>query len=629
MLEERLKSEVGSGRIPSQPEVTRLIECYESGRFNQTRPYAEHFTEIYSGSSFGWKVLGLTLVHLGDTLEAINALEKASALSPTDANALYNLGLALKQAGKLREAEEAYELAISLKPDYADVSYNLGNLLLSRGELAEAEKNYKQAIRSQADFAKAHCNLGATLTKAGNLEEAERSLVRTLALRPDLALAHNNLGNTLKEQGRFDEAEASYRQAIALNSDYITPYDNLLMLVGSVRFEPKMYQIYSRAYRNMVRKKATSPFTFWSSSADSDCLRIGFVSGDFGSHPVGYFLEGLLSHLKSSSIELVAYPTQNREDDPVAKRLAGLFHVWSPLVGVSDEAAARKIYEDSIHILIDLSGHTAQNRLPIFAWKPAPIQVSWLGYFASTGIPEIDYVIGDPYVTPLNELDHFNEKIWQLPESYFCFTPPEADLNVSELPALSNGFVTFGGFNKLSRMTDVVVSTWAKILRAVPDSMLFLKDKQLDYESGRDSVFSRFARHGICSGRLLLEGQSSREEYLTCYNRVDIALSPFPYGGGTTSAEGLWMGVPPLAKKGSYFLSHLGESIAHNCGLPNWLAADEAEYVAKAVYFSSDLETLAALRARLREQVLRSPLFDAPRFSGNFERMIWAMAESL
>ena len=495
--------------------------------------------------------------------------------------------------------------------------------------MGEAETRYKQAIASQPDFAKALCNLGATLTAAGNLDEAERSLVRTLALRPDFAEAHSNLGNTLKEQGRFDEAEASYMQAVAFNSDNIKPHSNLLMLVGSVKFDSEHYKKRSRAYWDTVSEKATAPFTSWSCSKGSNCLRIGFVSGDFGSHPVGYFLEGLLSQLKSSPIELVAYPTQNRENDQVAKRLADLFKFWNPLVGASDEAAARKIHNDGIHILIDLSGHTAHNRLPIFARKPAPIQVSWLGYFASTGMPVIDYIIGDPYVTPLSEFDHFTEKVWQLPESYFCFTPPKADLSVSELPALSKGFVTFGGFNKLSRVTDGVVSIWAKILHAVPDSILFLKDKQLDYESGRNRIFSRFAAHGITPGRLMLEGRSTREEYLACYHRVDIALSPFPYGGGTTSAEGLWMGVPPLAKKGSYFLSHLGESIAHNSGLSDWLAVDEAEYVAKAVHFSSDLVALAALRARLREQALQSPLFDASRFAGNFERMVWAMRKSL
>jgi predicted O-linked N-acetylglucosamine transferase (SPINDLY family) len=291
--------------------------------------------------------------------------------------------------------------------------------------------------------------------------------------------------------------------------------------------------------------------------------------------------------------------------------------------------AAQKIHSDGIHILFDLSGHTGKNRLPVFAWKPAPIQVSWLGYFASTGVSEMDYILGDPYVTAHEEADHFSETIWQLPETYLCFTPPDLDLKVAPLPACSNGFVTFGCFNKLSRMTDETVSVRAAILHAVPGSKLFLKDKQLEHESGRHRVLSRFAAVGIAADRLILEGRSPREEYLECYGRVDIALSPFPYGGGTTSVEGLWAGVPVITKKGNHFLSHLGESIAHNSGLSDWIASDEEEYVAKAVAYASNLEALSELRNGMREQILGTPLFDVPRFALHFEQAVRAMKSRL
>jgi predicted O-linked N-acetylglucosamine transferase (SPINDLY family) len=263
--------------------------------------------------------------------------------------------------------------------------------------------------------------------------------------------------------------------------------------------------------------------------------------------------------------------------------------------------------------------------LPIFAWKPAPIQISWLGYFASTGLPEMDYILGDRFVTPRKESDHFVEKIWQLPESYFCFTPPRTGLQVAPLPASSNGFVTFGCFNSLSRMTVKVASVRAAILLSVPGSKLFLKDKQLDHEAGRNRVLSQFSILGIEPSRLILEGRSSREEYLACYSRVDLALSPFPYGGGTTSVEGLWMGVPVITMKGDHFLSHLGESIAHNAGLSDWIAADEDEYVAKAIVYASDLEALSAIRKGMRKQILKTSLFDAPRFARHFEQALRKM----
>jgi predicted O-linked N-acetylglucosamine transferase (SPINDLY family) len=221
------------------------------------------------------------------------------------------------------------------------------------------------------------------------------------------------------------------------------------------------------------------------------------------------------------------------------------------------------------------------------------------------------------------------ETIWQLPESYLCFTPPSEDAKVAPLPASINGFITFGCFNNLARMTDDVVAVRAAILHAVPDSKLFLKDKQFDDEAGRSRVLSRFAALDVGADRLILEGKSSRKQYLTCYNRVDIALSPFPYGGGTTSVEGLWMGVPVITKKGNHFLSHLGESIAHNSGLSDWIAMDEEDYVAKAVAFASDLESLSALRRGMREQILNAPLLNAPRFARHFEEALRAMRSKL
>ena len=372
----------------------------------------------------------------------------------------------------------------------------------------------------------------------------------------------------------------------------------------------------------------TSRFDTWSHSRAEESIRIGFVSGDLRSHPVGYFLENLLIELQSSSIELFAYPTVNTVD-AVTSRLKPLFDMWCPLVGLNDMEAAQKIRGDGIHILIDLAGHTAKNRLPVFAWKPAPIQVSWLGYFASTGLPEMDYILGDPYVTPHTEADHFVEKIWQLPESYFCFSPPEFDLDVGPLPAYSNGFITFGCLNQISKMTAAVVSVRARLLHAVPGSKLLLKNKGIDIEPNRSRILSMFSEVGIHPWRLILEGESTREEHLACYQRIDIALSPFPYNGGTTSVEGLWMGVPVITMRGDHFVSHVSESIAHNAGLAEWVAADEDEYIAKGLAFASDLNALSILRKRLREKVLRQSLFDAERFACHFGEAVLAMRKIL
>ena len=223
----------------------------------------------------------------------------------------------------------------------------------------------------------------------------------------------------------------------------------------------------------------------------------------------------------------------------------------------------------------------------MFAWKPAPVQVSWPGYFATTGVAEMDYFLGDPYVMPAGEEGHFTEEVWRLPETYLCLTTPDVPLEVGPLPALSFGSITFGSFNNLVKMNDAVVALWARVLRAVAGSRLYLKTKQLNDPGVRDTTFRRFAARGITPDRLLLEGTSPRAQMLEAYNRVDIILSPFPYPGGTTSAEGLWMGVPAITRRGDRFLPHIGESIAHNAGLADWIAENDDDYVAKALHLTA------------------------------------------
>ncbi|MNZ76824.1 hypothetical protein D3C78_953450 [compost metagenome] len=372
-----------------------------------------------------------------------------------------------------------------------------------------------------------------------------------------------------------------------------------------------------------MTERVKSPFHEWT-LASSGPLRVGFVSGDLHAHPVGYFMENLLRGLEAGTLELFAYPTRIREDE-VTRRLKPYFSRWMPIQGLSDQAAARLIHDDGVHILIDLSGHTAYNRLPMFAWKPAPIQASWMGYFATTGMAEMDYFIGDPYVLPEAEVDHFTETMWPLPESYLCMMPPHEAPEVSVLPGLVNGFITFGSFNNLSKMNDQVVGLWAKVLEANPGSKLFLKTMQLNDQGVQDVTKERFAAHGIEPDRLILEGHSPRTELLAAYGRMDIALDPFPYPGGTTSAEALWMGVPVLTKRGDRFLSHVGESVVSNAGLADWIARDEADYIEKSRLVAADIQRLAQLRSGLRERLVQSPLFDGRHYARQFERAMMGM----
>ena len=299
--------------------------------------------------------------------------------------------------------------------------------------------------------------------------------------------------------------------------------------------------------------------------------------------------------------------------------------MWKPIYGQTDEAAANMIYADGIHVLLDLSGHTADNRLPIFGYKPSPVQVSWLGYFATTGLNEMDYLIGDPYVTPPKDDDQFTEKVWRLPETRWCFTPPDVDIEVSVPPAVKHGYVTFGCFNNITKVNDKVVALWAKVLEAIPNSRLLLKAKQFHDQMARESIIQRFAALGINSKRISLEESEDRQKYFAAYNRIDITLDSFPFTGGTTSVESLWMGVPLITLAGDSLISRQGVGVLTNAGLSDWIADDEESYLAKAIIFASDLDKLARLRANLRSQVLASPLFDAPRFARNLENALFEM----
>lgn len=572
--------------------------------------------------------LGNVLTNLGQLDDAVASYRRALATKPDFAAAYSNLGTVLKDLGQRDDAIASCRRALAIRPDFAEAHNNLGNVLKETGHLEDAEASYRQALAIRPDYAEAHSNLGNVLKDIGHLDDAEACCRRALELKPDFADAHCNLGNVLSDVGRLDAAVASYRRSLECNPDFDSARGNLLFTHNYMPDQPAdMLLSEARSYGALVARQAR-PYALWDNvPVAGRRLRVGLVSGDMGNHPVGYFLNAVLAALASGMsdrLELFAYPSYLRTD-ALAARISGYCHQWTPAAGLSDRRLAERIHDDCIDILIDLSGHTARNRLPMFAWKPAPVQVSWLGYFATTGVAEIDYLIADPWTLLEAEEVNFTERIWRLPETRLCFAPPEVDVGVSPLPALSAGSVCFGCFNNLTKMNDAVVMLWARVLRAVAGSRLLLKARQLGEASVRRSTFDRFAAQGIGEDRLVLEGMSARAQYLSAYSRVDIALDPFPFSGATTSAESLWMGVPVLTLAGQRFVSRQGLGLLANVGLHDWIAADADDYVARAVAHASDIRGLAALREGLRRQVLISPVFDAPRFAGHFEAALRGM----
>lgn len=584
--------------------------------------------EINPNYVVGYYNLGIALKESRRLDEAVVAYRQALTLHPGFAEAHYNLGLALFELGRMQESEASYRAALKLNPQYLEALNNLGVVLSRQRRFDESLVINQQAVRLQPNLAKAHNNQGNVLKELLRFGEAEQSLRRALALDPDAAETSLNLGNLLKEVGRLDEALAQYERAVNLDPNDMEVFSNLVLTANYMSgMAGAEVLALSRRYGEAVQHNAR-PYVEWPNIPDVDRpIRVGLMSGDLYQHPVGFFLDSVLPALKAHAgerIELHAYANQV-ESDALTQRLQACCAGWRNVMGMSDQALAEQIRADGIDILIDLAGHTARNRLPVFAWKPVPVQASWLGYFATTGVQAIDHLIADPWTLPANIEASFTEHIWRLPETRLCFTPPDADVQVSCLPAAKAGHVTFGCFNNLTKMNDEVVALWAQVLLAVPGSQLLLKAAQLGDGAVRQQVLARFARHGIEASRLLLEGPSDRASYLAAYHRIDIGLDPFPFTGGTTTVESLWMGVPVLTLAGSSMIARQGVGLLTNAGLPDWVAVDQADYVAKAVAHSADVPVLTALRAHLRQQVLASPIFDEPRFAVHLDAALRGM----
>lgn len=572
-----------------------------------------------------WYNRGNALSELTQFETALASYDQAINITPNYAEAWYNRGNALLELTQFESALASYDQALNITPDYAEAWYNRGNALLELKQYELALASYDKSISIKPEYVEAWSNRGNALLELKKYEPALASSDKAISIKPDFAEALTNRGNTLNSICRFDLSEASHREAIRINPDFLIAHNNLLFNLNYRESLTPQYALNeAKNYGAKVSKKSVPKFTRWHTPLQTKSLKIGFVSGDLSNHPVGYFIEGLIEHLDPSKFEIYAFPTQSTNDD-LTDRIRPYFKEWTPIYGQSDLDAATLIHQQGIQILIDLSGHTANNRLPVFSYKPAPIQVSWLGYFATTGLPEMDYFLGDPHISPANEESHFTETVWNLAETWFCHKPPMIELSVSELPALEKGFLTFGSLGNLSKMNDKVINTWASVLHRVPDSKLLLKSKQLGDQTQIETVRKWFEKVNISADRLILEGPDSRNDYFKTYNRIDFVLDTFPYPGGTTSVDALWMGVPVLTLKGDRFLSRLGVSIAYNAGLSNWVAQETVDYVDKAVQFASDFEQLSQLRSSLRQHVLKTPLFDSSRFAKNFGDALWSM----
>jgi len=573
--------------------------------------------------------LGNALKERGQLDSAVRAYRQAIALNPDYPAARYNLGNALKDIGQLDEALAAYRQAIALKPNDAEAHNNLAVVLAGKGQFDLASSAYRQAIALKPDYAEAYSNLGDALRDKGRLEESIAAHRQAITLRPDFPEAHNNLGNALMDGGQLDEAVAAYRQAIALKPDFAIAHSNLVYTLHfHSTYDAKAIEEEHRCWN----RRHAEPLAKFIQPHPNDRspdrrLRVGYVSADFREHPVGRFLLPLLEHHDHRQFQVFCY-SNTFKVDPLTARIRAQAQQWRQIVGQSDQDAAARIRADGIDILVDLSGHTAGNRLPVFARKPAPVQVSYLGYPGATGLTTIDYRLTDAWADPPESTDCFHsETVHRLPQSNWCFAQPASAGPVGPSPAIGRGDVTFGSFNNLAKVTESMLQVWARILLAVPNSRLILKAAGLASANSRDRICRQFVLQHIDPGRLILRGwEPTQATHLALHGEVDIALDTFPYHGTSTTCDALWMGVPVVTLAGQSHVSRVGLSLLSNIGLPELVATTVDEYVGVAVNLATDRDRLKRLRLTLRERMQNSPLMDSPTFARNLEaayRQMW------
>ena len=559
----------------------------------------------------------------GHLEEAAQHYTIALELQPDFSFASRDLCRALFYLGKYVGAQTALDQGLKLHPEFADFHFYQGNLQVVHENHDLAAKSYAEALRLGAVHADVYAAMGAAQYRLGNETVALENFRIAVSKDPTVeAEAHYHAGTFSMRSGDYSNAISSFELAIALRPDYTNVHSSLLFCLSINPSGPPTYQQAAQRYGALLTGQAngaTRPARPAYTRGQRP-LTIGFVSGDFKKHPVGYFLEGILREIDPARIQLIAYSNTSNVDQ-VTDRLRPLFAQWHEITGLTDAAAVQLIQSHKVDILVDLGGHTGDKRLPIFARRPAPIQVTWLGYFASTGVTEIDYILVDEVSVPKGSKEFFNENIWYLPDTRLCMTPPvtQVEIPVTPPPAVSAGHVTFGCYQGSTKINDGVLSVWSRVLAALPDAKLRLRVKLAQIPALRNDFLAQMARAGIDVNRVSLLPALHWEEYLADYQNVDILLDTFPFPGGTTTADALWMGVPTITLLGNTMLSRQGASMLSCVGLEDWIADGEDEYVAKACRFASDIPGLAQLRATLRDRAIQSPLFDTRRFALNLQ----------
>ena len=556
---------------------------------------------------------------------------------PKDVFAYRYLPLAQAEQGNKAAATQAYEAGLLRFPDDEVLLTNYSMMLLTDRQFERVYELSKHMTRATPKVVVGWLNFLWACYATGRFTEAVEAAKEglKLPLQPSQrALMLNNLGTNLRDLGHLDEALLAIREALTLAPGSAAAHTNLLLFLQSKPdVSPKELRDAAECYARQFELpyQAAWPHHDGRAPEPHRRLRVGFLSPDFNLHSVAYFIEGLLPQLDRRQFQVLGLYLQGGED-VVTSRVRRHVDEFHRLEGLSADQLFQRLMALDIDILIDLAGHTATNGLGAMARKPAPVQVTWLGYPGTTGLTAIDWRVTDEIADEPGADAQYTEKLWRLPDVFCVYRPLSSfplyryqpPFQVQPTPALKNGYVTFGCCNNISKLTDQVLHTWARVLAQVPNSRLLIEGKGLDHPHAGSEFRERCARMGIEPGRLQLIGRDSRQQYLT-YHQIDIALDPYPLTGGTTSTDLLWMGVPMVTMNGESFRSRMGVTLLHGLKRQEWIAQTEDDYVRIACAMASDTDRLNTERLGQRRRMEASPLMDETRFTSHFGHMLRRM----
>lgn len=565
--------------------------------------------------------LGAVYRRAGQMDNAIAYYRKAVELAPQKVDTLCRLASTLISTQNIDEGKKYLQQAQAIEPESVHVLNTLGLLHNTLGNSTAAVQAYRHAISLNPSYATAYSNLSSALRKLGSASESLECVQRSLELEPSNIESRVIEGGALMVLGRLEEAEESFRLAIEAKNGYRDAHESLLMCQ---HYQPK--QSLATVYQSHIEwneryaQGMEIEREFSSDALGDRPLRLGFVSADLGVHPVGYFTAKLFEELDRSQFTSVVYSDRIGQD-PMAQRIQKSVDHWVESASLSDEKLYQQICGDQIDILFDLAGHTAQNRLMVFARRAAPVQISWAGYVGTTGVSTMDFLLADKYHVPFGVEDYYSERILRMPNGYVTYCPLDDQIPVAPLPAGSKGHVTFAAMCNPAKVNPGVLALWSRVLAEVPDSRLLLCYAGWPDQANRERVLRGLGRE-IDESRVEFDYRIGTAAILELYGQVDIALDTFPYSGGLTTVEALWMGVPTITWPGERFEGRHSLSHMSNVGLGEWVADSQDDYVAKAVALSSDLSRLDELRAGLRTRMAASPLCDGAQFARDFEQLM-------